>query len=104
MSLVRIARGLGLSVTTVSRALGGYDDVAAATRARVVAEAERIAYQPNRAARALRKGRSARDRRGLADASGHFADPFFLQFLAGVGPALARASLDLLVMTAPARA
>jgi LacI family transcriptional regulator len=101
MSLVRIARSLGLSVTTVSRALGGFDDVAAATRVRVLAEAERIAYQPNRAARALRQGRSAAVGVVLPTPPGHFDDPFFLWFLAAVGPRLARASLDLLVMAAP---
>jgi LacI family transcriptional regulator len=101
MSLARIASSLGLSVTTVSRALGGYSDVALKTRARVLAEAERIAYQPNRAARALRQGRSAAIGVVLPTPPGHFADPFFLQFLAGIGPPLARASLDLLVMAAP---
>jgi len=51
VSLSTIAHNLGLSVTTVSRALGGFNDVAAATRARVEAEARRIGYQPNQAAR-----------------------------------------------------
>jgi LacI family transcriptional regulator len=101
MSLVRIARSLGLSVTTVSRALGGFSDVAAATRERVIAEAKRIAYQPNRAARALRRGRSAAVGVVLPTAPGQFDDPFFLWFLAAVGPRLAKASLDLLVMAAP---
>jgi LacI family transcriptional regulator len=101
MSLVRIARSLGLSVTTVSRALGGYSDVAATTRDRILAEAERIAYQPNRVARALRQGRSAAVGLVLPTAPGRFDDPFFLRFLAAVGPRLARASLDLLVMAAP---
>ena len=101
MSLSRIAHSLGLSVTTVSRALSGYTDVAAATRERVRAEAERIAYQPNRAARALRQGRSAAVGLVLPTAPGRFDDPFFLWFLAAIGPILARASLDLLVMAAP---
>ncbi|MBS4471848.1 LacI family DNA-binding transcriptional regulator [Cronobacter sakazakii] len=39
MSLKAIAAQLGLSVTTVSRALNGYDDVSQETRARVEAEA-----------------------------------------------------------------
>ncbi|MBM0974049.1 LacI family DNA-binding transcriptional regulator, partial [Escherichia coli] len=34
MSLKAIATALGVSVTTVSRALGGYADVSASTRAR----------------------------------------------------------------------
>ena len=41
MSLKAIAKELGLSVTTVSRALNGYDDVSRETRARVEAEAQR---------------------------------------------------------------
>lgn len=39
MSLKAIAAELGISVTTVSRALGGFSDVSASTRARVEAEA-----------------------------------------------------------------
>lgn len=58
MSLRYIAATLGLSVTTVSRALAGYSDVAAETRRRVKAEAERIDYVPNATARRLQKGRT----------------------------------------------
>lgn len=58
MSLRYIAASLGLSVTTVSRALAGYSDVAEETRRRVKAEAERIGYVPNATARRLQKGRT----------------------------------------------
>lgn len=58
MSLRYIAASLGLSVTTVSRALAGYSDVAEETRRRVKAEAERIGYVPNVIARRLQKGRT----------------------------------------------
>ena len=58
MSLRYIATSLGLSVTTVSRALAGYSDVAEETRRRVKAEAERIGYVPNAIARRLQKGRT----------------------------------------------
>jgi LacI family transcriptional regulator len=58
MSLRYIAASLGLSVTTVSRALAGYSDVAEDTRRRVKAEAERIGYVPNAIARRLQKGRT----------------------------------------------
>ncbi len=100
MSLSTIAHNLGLSVTTVSRALGGFADVAAATRARVEAEAARIGYQPNQAARRLRSGRSEAVGVVLPAGPGQFDDPFFLRLLAGVGPALQAAGLDLLVATA----
>jgi LacI family transcriptional regulator len=48
-----IATALGLSVNTVSRALGDKDSVSAKTRAAVQAEAARIGYVPNTLARSL---------------------------------------------------
>ncbi|EMR3800201.1 LacI family DNA-binding transcriptional regulator [Klebsiella pneumoniae] len=45
MSLKAIAKQLGISVTTVSRALNGYDDVSQETRARVEAEAPGLSPQ-----------------------------------------------------------
>lgn len=100
MSLAKIAAVLGLSVTTVSRALAGYDDVSAATRARVAAEAERIDYRPNAVARRLRRGRAEAVGVVLPTAAGQFDDPFFLRMLSAIGPALEAAGLDLLVTTA----
>ena len=58
MSLKAIATALGVSVTTVSRALGGYADVSASTRARVEAEARRRGYRPNTQARRLKTGKT----------------------------------------------
>jgi LacI family transcriptional regulator len=100
VSLRAIAGQLGLSITTVSRALGGFPEVGAATRARVIAEAERIDYRPNQLARRLRHGRSEAVGLVLPAEAGQFDDPFFLHLLAAVGPPLQRAGLDLLVMTA----
>jgi LacI family transcriptional regulator len=57
MSLKAIAKELGISVTTVSRALNGYDDVSQETRARVEAEAQRRGYRPNTFARRLKMGK-----------------------------------------------
>lgn len=56
MSLKKIANELGLSSTTVSRALNGYDDVAAETRERIIDAAKRLGYQPNSLARRLKNG------------------------------------------------
>ena len=100
MSLRAIAGQLGLSVTTVSRALGGFPEVSAATRARVLAEAARIGYRPNQIARRLRHGRSEAIGLVLPAEPGQFDDPFILQLLAAVGPPLQHAGLDLLVMSA----
>ncbi len=100
MSLARIARTLGLSVTTVSRALGGFSDVATVTRDRVTAEAARIGYHPNATARRLRRGRTEAVGIVLPTEPGQFGDPFFLRLLAAVGPRLEGARLDLVVTTA----
>lgn len=48
-----IADAVGYSVNTVSRALNGKADINAATRDRIVAEAERLGYVPNTQARSL---------------------------------------------------
>jgi len=51
-----VAERAGVSVSTVSRALSMPHLVSATTRARVVAAAEELGYQPNQAARGLRSG------------------------------------------------
>lgn len=101
MSLARIAAALNLSITTVSRALAGYSDVSAKTRARVVAEAARINYRPNQDARRLRLGRADAVGLVMPTGVGQFDDPFFLRLLGAVGPGLAAKGLDLLVCAAP---
>jgi LacI family transcriptional regulator len=57
MATVRdVAERVGVSVSTVSRALSMPHLVNAKTRARVVAAAEELGYQPNQTARGLRSG------------------------------------------------
>jgi LacI family transcriptional regulator len=53
-----IANALGLSVATVSRALNDYPHVDSQTKRRVISAAERLGYQPNQLARALRSERT----------------------------------------------
>lgn len=53
-----VARAAGVSITTVSHALNGKGRVRKETRDRVLAEARRLGYSPNRRARGLRSGRS----------------------------------------------
>ncbi|MFD0712007.1 LacI family DNA-binding transcriptional regulator [Paenibacillus sp. GCM10027626] len=48
-----IAKAAQISVTTVSRALNGHDDVNEATRERIKAIAQQLGYSPNIAARSL---------------------------------------------------
>jgi len=58
VSIRRIAEIAGVSKATVSAALGGRPDVAAATRERVKAIAKHVGYRPNAAAKALATGRA----------------------------------------------
>ncbi len=53
-----VAKKLNLSITTVSRALDGYDDVAEETRQLIIQTAHEMGYAPNQAARQLRRQRS----------------------------------------------
>jgi LacI family transcriptional regulator len=97
MGIRILAQQLGLSITTVSRALAGYSDVSAATRARVEEKAAEIGYRPNASARQLKTGRS--DAVGLVIPAGTsgFGDPFLAELIGAVGTALSERDLDLLV-------
>ena len=53
-----ISRRLGLSISSVSKALNQYADVAPATRERVLAVAHELGYHPSAAARNLRRQRT----------------------------------------------
>lgn len=98
MSLRQIATALGLSVTTVSRALADYADVAEETRRRVRAEAERIGYVPNVVARRLQKGRL--DAIGVAAPSGPGAmeDSYLYSSFVGAWSRLAEKEQDLVLL------
>ena len=58
MDIKTLAKKLGLSITTVSRALGGYSDVSEKTRQRVKKFARKYNYNPNPYASNLASGKS----------------------------------------------
>jgi LacI family transcriptional regulator len=95
-----VAKKLNLSITTVSRALDGYDDVAEETRQRVIAVAQEMGYAPNRAARQLRRQRADSIGYILPTDKPRFSAPFFTEFIAGLGDEAAIHGFDLLVSTA----
>jgi LacI family transcriptional regulator len=101
VTLKDIARRVGVSVTTVSRGLAGYDDVAEETRRRIRAAAEEMGYTPNITARRLQK--QSTDTLGfIIPTSGpRFSDPFFSELIAGIGNEAAVHDYDLLVSTHP---
>lgn len=98
MSLKAIAKELGISVTTVSRALNGYDDVSQETRARVEAEAQRRGYRPNTFARRLKMGKI--DAVGLVFPvrPAPLNNNVFLEMVGEISHELARYEIDLLLI------
>ncbi|ADM97864.1 LacI family DNA-binding transcriptional regulator [Dickeya dadantii] len=98
MSLKQIAKTLGLSVTTVSRALNGYDDVAAETRLRVEDEARRLGYRPNTFARRLKMGRI--DAVGLVFPlqPAPLSNTTFMEMVAEISHELSKQEIDLLLI------
>lgn len=98
-TLKTLAAELGLSITTVSRALTGYSDVAAATRARVIAAAEAADYVPNSAAKMLVTGRSGFVGFLLPLRDTQTFDPFLGEYIAGLSAGLAQRGRDLFMAT-----
>lgn len=100
INLKELSARLGLSPTTVSRALSGYTDVSRSTRERVQQMATELGYQPNRAARQVALGRA--DAVGIvySPASEFLGNPSFLEMLEGLGNALEQIQCDLLLAAA----
>jgi LacI family transcriptional regulator len=101
VTLRDLARELDLSITTVSRALAGYSDVAEATRRRVQQAADEMGYVPDATARRLQKGRTDTIGFVLPTFGPRFSDPFFSELLSGIGNEAARSNYDVLVSTRP---
>ncbi len=101
VTLKDIASRVGKSVTTVSRALNDYDDVSADTKALIRHVAEEMGYTPNILAQRLRKRRADTIGLILPTFGPRFSDPFFSEFIAGIGNQAAELGFDLLVSTRP---
>lgn len=101
VTLKDLAMKLGLSITTVSRALSGYSEVAESTRQRVLAAADEMGYVPDVTARRLQKGRTDTLGFVIPTHGPRFSDPFFSELLAGMGNEASRCNFDLLVSTRP---
>ena len=99
-TLRQLAQELDLSVATVSRALGGYEDIALKTRERVAAKAKEIGYVPNSAGRMLVSGRSGFVSLVVPASGPAFLDSFIGQFVLGLGEGLATHGADLFISIA----
>ncbi|MDP3958753.1 MAG: substrate-binding domain-containing protein [Pseudorhodobacter sp.] len=102
MNLKELSAKLGLSPTTVSRALNGYPEVNPATRERVVAAARRYNYAPNTRAIRLATGRAMAIGHVIPIATRHeIVNPVFADFVAGAGEAYSRAGYDMVLSVVP---
>ena len=99
VTLKDIAYKAGVSITTVSRGLAGYDDVAEETRQQIQQIAQELGYRPNLIARRLQKQRTDTIGFILPTFGPRFSDPFFSEFMAGVGNEAAAHEYDILVST-----
>ncbi|AKM04107.1 MULTISPECIES: substrate-binding domain-containing protein [Burkholderia cepacia complex] len=100
VNLKALSDALGLSRTTVSRALNGYDDVSEATRERVAKAAREMGYVADPTARRLATGRA--DVIGIVYpfGAGDLGDPRFGEVVAGITERLAERNLDFIIASA----
>ncbi len=100
MNLKQLSQMLGLSQTTVSRALNGFPEVSEATRRRVVEAAEKTGYRPNKAAQRLATGRARSIGLVMPAAPQRHFDTHFGEFLSGVGEIALRHDFHFVIMPA----
>jgi len=97
VSIRDLASKLNLSITQVSRALGGYSDVSESTREKVIQAARELGYEPSYAARQLRRKRADAIGYILPTSSPRFSDPFYANFLTGLCDEAAEHQIDVVV-------
>jgi LacI family transcriptional regulator len=98
MSLKALSQRLGLSQTTISRALNGYPEVSEKTRLRVQEAARELNYRPNPHAKSLATGRTGHVGLILPMEQNLLAEPAFSEFLAGIAQYLHQAHMDLTIL------
>lgn len=97
MNLKQLSEELGLSQTTVSRALNGYPEVSEGTRRRVQEAAERHNYRPNTRAKGLATGRAMMIGHVILNSNEHeMVNPIFGDFVAGAGHVSAQLGYDMM--------
>jgi len=89
---------LGLSPTTVSRALNGYPEVNAQTRQRVQDAARAANYHPNTRAKSLATGQARAIGHVIPLSTSHeIVNPIFADFIAGAGEVYSGAGYDMVL-------
>ena len=99
MKLKEFAQSLGLSQTTVSRALNGYPEVSEATRRRVLQAADEHNYRPNTRAKALATGQSMSIGHVVSLSNRReMISPIFAEFVVGASEVYSKHGYDIHVL------
>lgn len=93
ISMADLARELGVSMTTISRALSDHHSIGPATKQAVLKLAKKLNYQPNHLAAALRKGRSQL----LGVMVPYIEGRFFASVVHGIETAASRAGYSVII-------
>ena len=98
MNLKDLASQLGLSPTTVSRALNGFPEVSEETRRRVAEAARHVNYRANARAKGLATGRAHAIGHVIPISARHeIVNPIFGDFIAGAGEVYSRLGYDMIL-------
>lgn len=100
MKLKDLSDLLGLSQTTVSRALNGYPEVSEKTRRRVADAARANKYSPSQNARGLATGKAGAIGHIIPLGKHRMINPHFSDFIAGAGQTYAKLGLDIVMSIA----
>jgi LacI family transcriptional regulator, galactose operon repressor len=102
MNLKDLSDYLGLSQTTVSRALNGYPEVSEKTRKRVQDAAAAHNYRPNTRAKGLATGRTMSIGHVIPISARHeIVNPIFADFIAGAGEIYSKNGYDMHLTVVP---
>lgn len=100
VTIADVSEALGVTKSTVSRALNGYDDISESTRQRVAKMADKMGYRPLSHAQAIKTG-ITRSLGFVVQTADHDAQrPFLAEFLAGISCSASAAGWTLTVAAA----
>lgn len=104
MNLKQLSEDLGLSQTTVSRALNGYPEVSESTRQRVERAASKGNYRPSMRAMSLATGKAMTIGHVIPVAGRHdVVNPVFAEFIAGASQVYTKCGYELLLTIAESK-
>ena len=102
MNLKQLSDKLGLSQTTVSRALNGYPEVSETTRRRVQDAARTFNYSPSVRAKGLATGRAFAIGHVIPISTRHeIVNPIFGDFIAGAGETYTKHGYEMVLSVVP---